>query len=81
MAVPVRPARPVRPGAVHVLLGALGEVVVDDVREVRDVDAARRDVGRDEEPQPPFARRAHHALAVALRQVAVEPVGVEARAS
>ena len=45
-------------GAVHVLLGRLGEVVVDDVREVRDVDAARGDVGRDEEAELALARRA-----------------------
>ena len=66
------------PGPVHVLLGRLGEVEVDDVREVRDVDAARRHVGRHEEPQAPLLGRRHDALAVGLRQIAVQPVRVEA---
>ena len=52
------PRAPGAPGAVHVVLGGLREVVVDDVREVRDVDAARGDVGGDEEAELPLARRA-----------------------
>ena len=35
--------------AVHVILGVHREVEVDDVRDPLDVDAARRDVGRDED--------------------------------
>ncbi len=62
----------------NVLLRALGEVVVDDVRQVRDVDPARRDVGRYQKTQAPLSGRRHDALAVVLREVAVEPVGVEA---
>ena len=36
--------------AVHVHLGLVGQVVVDDVRDLRDVEAARGDVGRHEQP-------------------------------
>ena len=36
--------------AVHVDLGLVGQLVVDDVADVRDVEAARRDVGRHEQP-------------------------------
>ena len=68
-------ARPARP--VDVLLGGLGKVVVDDVGQVRDVDPSRRHVGAHEEAEAPLAGRAHHALAVVLGQVAVQPVGVE----
>ena len=35
-------------GAVHVLLGRVGHRVVDHVRQVGDVDAARGDVRRDD---------------------------------
>ena len=65
-------------GAVHVDFRRLGEGVVDDVREVRDVDAARRDVGRDEIVQVLVLHPAHHALAILLRQVARDRLGVDA---
>src|SRR5215210_652691 len=38
--------------AVHVGLCVLGEVVVDDVRDVRDVEPARGDVGGYQDPTP-----------------------------
>ncbi len=38
---------PCAPGAMDVVLGRLGEIGVDDVREMRDVDAARGHVGGD----------------------------------
>src|SRR5687768_2898044 len=34
--------------AVHVVFGRVRQLVVDDVRKLLDVEAARRDVGRDE---------------------------------
>ena len=67
-------------GAVHVRLRVLRKVVVDHVGEVRDVDPARGDVGGDEEAEAALARRRHHPLAIVLRQIAVEPRGVEALA-
>src|SRR5262245_23116226 len=35
--------------AVHVALGNVGQLVVDDVRDAIDIDAARRDVRRDQD--------------------------------
>src|SRR5262249_35334038 len=55
-----RDRRAFRPGAsraadpVDVVLGVLGQVVVDDVRDPLDVEAAGGDVGRDEDGEPPF---------------------------
>src|SRR6476620_4586998 len=37
-------------GAVEVVLGTVGHVVVDDVLDLRDVDPAGGDVGRHEDP-------------------------------
>jgi hypothetical protein len=53
--------------------GALvvGALVVDDVRDVLDVDAAGRDVGRDEHVDLAAAERAQRLLAGALAEVAV----------
>ena len=67
-------------GAVDVDLGRLGEGVVEDVREVLDVDAARRDVGGHQELDAAGAHAAQHALAIALRQVGGDRLGVVARA-
>ncbi len=37
------------PDAVHVVLGTIGHIVVDDVRDTLDVDAARHDIGCHEQ--------------------------------
>ena len=71
-AVPVLPARPVRPIAVQVGLLVLGALVVDDVRDVLDVDAAGGDVGGDEDVDLAVAERAQRLLAGALAEVAVD---------
>ena len=57
-------------GAVDVDLGRLGEGVVDDVREVADVDAARGHVGRYQVVDLAGAHARHRALALVLGQVA-----------
>jgi len=44
IASPVRPARPVRPDAVHVS-SLSGDVEIDHLRQALDVEAARGDVG------------------------------------
>jgi hypothetical protein len=49
IATPSRPARPDAADAVHVGLGGRRHVVVDDVGELVDVQAARGDVGGDEQ--------------------------------
>lgn len=64
--------------AVHVDLGVLGRGVADHVRQVADVDAARRHVSRDEDAQLARFDACHRALARGLRQVAADLVGVEA---
>ena len=48
------------------------------MREVRDVDAAGRDVGRDHELHFSALHLGHHPLALLLRQIAVEQLGIEA---
>ena len=58
--------------AVHVGVGRGRHVVVDDVRQPLDVEPARGDVGRDEEIHFALAKPAHHALALALFQAAVQ---------
>ncbi len=67
-------------GAVHVALGVLRERVVDDVADVRDVDATARDVGRDQEAQPTLAHPPEHALARGLGEIGAERLGGEALA-
>src|SRR5688572_12304229 len=41
------------------------------MREMADVEAARRDIGRDEEVERPIAEPLHHAIPLLLRQSAV----------
>ena len=48
IACPTSSARPVRPDAVHVGVGRIGHLVVDDRVDAVDVEAARGDVGGDE---------------------------------
>src|SRR3569623_2105600 len=57
---------------VDVGLGDLGDVEVDDVRDFVDVDAARRDVGRDEDARPARLEVGERAFAGALALVAVD---------
>ena len=64
--------------AMHVRLVRVGEVVVHHVGEVRDVDAARRDVGGHQVPQLAAPGPREHGLALVLGQVTVQPVGVVA---
>ncbi|KIG12295.1 hypothetical protein DB30_01636 [Enhygromyxa salina] len=56
-------------GAVHVDLGVLRERIVDDVADVRDVDATRGHVGRNQEPQLAITELAHDLLARGLGQI------------
>ena len=64
--------------AVDVRLGVRRDVVVDDVRDVLDVEPARRDVGRDEDVEGTVAETVHHAVALVLRHAAVQRCGVVA---
>src|SRR5262249_24778141 len=57
--------------AVDVVLDIFGQVVVDDVRDAKHVDAAADDVGRDQVHHLAVAERLHDPLTQRLRQVAV----------
>src|SRR5215212_5423595 len=66
-------ARPRRAAdAVDVGFGDVRQVVVDDVRDAVDVDAAGRDVGRDEHPAMPRLEAGKRPLALRLALVAVD---------
>ena len=58
----------------RVVLGVVREVEVEDHLEVVDIEAAGRDVGGDQELERALAELLHHAVALHLAQVAVEPV-------
>ena len=73
------PCAPRSPCPMHVLFGGFGEVEVDHVREVGNVDASRRDVGANQEGQALLARRQHDRLALLLREIGVQPIRVITR--
>ena len=58
--------------AVHVGLGRRRHVVVEDVRELLDVEAARGDVGGNQQVGLAGAEHLHHAVALPLFHAAVE---------
>ncbi len=80
MAMPVRAGARGAADAVDVLLGHVGQVVVDDVRDIVDVDAARGDFGGDENTRLALLEAVERTGALALALVAVDGVGVEAGA-
>src|SRR2546423_13658307 len=61
--------------AMHIAFRNVRQVVIDDVADAIHVDAARRDVGRDQGLELAGAARAEHALALVLRFVAVDRLG------
>ena len=69
-------SRPADPVDVH--LGRSGDVVVDDVRDVLDVEPAGSDVGRDQHIGPLRAKQRHHAVALFLLHAAVQGLGAVA---
>jgi dienelactone hydrolase len=56
---------------VHVVVNGLGQVVVEDVRDARDVEAARRDGGRDEDG-PRAAREGVERLRAVVADASVD---------
>ena len=64
--------------AVHVVFCDVGQVVVDDVRQGLDVDAASGDVGRHQHAQLVVLEAAERAVARILALVAVDRVGLDA---
>ena len=67
--------------AMHVRVGRRRHVEVHDVRHVLDVETARRDVRRDEQLRRAVAEAAHDAIALLLRQPAVQRFGAIAAAA
>ncbi len=65
--------------AVHVRLGLHGKVVVDDMRDVIDIEAARGNIGRDQNGRATAAERIKRARASVLRFIAVNGIRVNAR--
>ena len=68
------------PDAVDVELDVLGQVVVDDVRDVLDVDAAGREVGCNQHRELARAQSFHDGVALALAEVGVDRVRLDALA-
>src|SRR3984893_9437241 len=66
--------------AVHIGLRYVRQVVVYHMTDAVDIDAARGDVGGDQRPHLALAKRRQHALALALRFVAVDRLGGDAGA-
>ena len=66
------------PDAVHITLRLVWKVVVDDVGDIIDVDAARRDVGRDKHLHAARLEIAQGLCALVLRLVAVDRVRLDA---
>ena len=64
--------------AVDVILGVDRHVEIEDVRHALDVEAARRDVAGDEEPDLAVLEALERLGALRLRHVAVQRRGVEA---
>src|SRR5258707_10993773 len=58
--------------AMDVALGVSRQLVVDDVRDARDVDAARGEIGRHQHAGPAAAEIVERLLAGVLRLVAVD---------
>ena len=53
--------------AVHIVLGVVGDVVVDDHADIVDVDTSGDDIGRDEQVYVACLELAHDLLALLLR--------------
>lgn len=47
-AIPLRPARPVRPDTVYICLRHIRQIIVDDMRKMIDINAAGGNIGRDQ---------------------------------
>ena len=78
IATPALPGAPGAAGAVDVDLRRLRCRVADDVRQIADVDAARRDVRRHQQAQLSLLDPPHRELARRLGEVPGDLVGVEA---
>ena len=72
------PGTPGPPDPVDVGVRVRRHIEVDDVRDMLDVEAARRDIGGDQDVERPVPEAAHDPVAALLRQPAVEGAGIMA---
>ncbi len=75
---PLRLARPVRPLSMLQGLGIVGKLGMNDQPEIGQVDAARRDIGRDADARASVAHGLHGLIALVLTQFARQQHGGEA---
>jgi hypothetical protein len=64
--------------AVNVVVIGGGNIVVDDMRDIADIEAARRDVCRNEDLRVMALEAVERALALTLRLVAMDRCALEA---
>src|SRR5665809_35182 len=70
-----RPGARGTPDPVHIAFGHVGQLIIDDMGHVIHIDAARGDVGGDEDARAPLAEVVQRALTGTLRFVAVQSLG------
>ena len=69
------PARATRAAdAMRVIFGVVRQIEIEDDLQVIDVETARRDIRRHEELELPLPEFLHHAIALRLRDIAVQPI-------
>ena len=78
MASPSTPGSAGATDAMQVVGGHHRQLVVDDVRQLLDVEAARRDLGRDQQRDPSRLEVVQRSHALRLRLVAVDRGGGDA---
>ena len=66
------------PDPVHIILGHVRQLEIDDMRDVVHVDPARRNVGGDEHAAVAVAKAGERTLALGLRFVAVDGSSLDA---
>ena len=76
--MPVFPARPVRPERWVYVATSSGKSVINDMSKVAHVEAACGYIGGDKYAQHMVAKFLHHHIALLLRELSVERVGIVA---
>ena len=62
----------------HIGFRHVGHIVIHDMTDAVDIDAARGDIGRDKRPDLALAEGRQHTFALTLRFVAMDGVGGDA---
>ena len=61
----------------NIILGIVGDIVVDDERHVGDIYTARDDIGGDEDGDLAVAKIKHDLIALVLLEVGVHGMGID----